>query len=190
MGQTQEVTQQSVAPYNLIKAHIFFGTALIFVVVLAGLAYAMQFINMYPLQGIEFFSPARVRMVHTQAVAYGWLANVFFGIVLWMIPKLTNRKILSEKLGWFVFYAYNFLVLTAVVMILGGKAQALEWGETPMVVDIFLALVVVLYVINVVTPIWQARFEPYYVTIWYVLAALIWTPLVFVMGNFHELYFG
>ncbi|MDH5581860.1 MAG: cbb3-type cytochrome c oxidase subunit I, partial [Bdellovibrionales bacterium] len=32
--------------------------------------------------------------------------------------------------------------------------------------------------------IWRGRSEPYYVSVWYVLAALLWTPLVYVMGNF------
>lgn len=184
------LSNQQLVPYRLVQAHLLMGAALILVVVLSGLAYSLQFINLYPFTGIEFFSPARVRMVHTQAVAYGWLANAFFGIVLWMIPKLTNKPILSEKLGWFVFVAYNVLVVAAVVMILGGHAQALEWGETPIVLDAFIALVVVLYVVNVLTSIWRGRGSPYYVTVWYVLAALVWTPLVFVMGNFHELYFG
>lgn len=123
-------------------------------------------------------------MVHTQAVAYGWLANAFFAIVLYMIPKLTNKPLLSKKLGWFCFYAYNTLILLTVGLILAGYGQAQEWGETPKVLDPFISIVVVLFVINVVTSIWRGRHEPYYVTVWYVLAALIWTPLVYVMGNF------
>ncbi len=170
--------------FGLIKAHMFWSTALIFVVVLAGLGYSMQFIDIYPFKGIEFLSPGRIRMVHTQAVAYGWLANVFFAIMLYMVPKLTRTPIYSDKLGWFVFWFYNILVLGAVIGILAGYGQALEWGETPVWLDPFIALAVVLYVFNVVWSIWQGRHEPYYVTIWYVLAALIWTPLVFVMGNF------
>lgn len=181
---TQENSRNPLVPYGLVKAHMMMSFVVILIVVLAGLGYSMQFIDLYPLKDIAFFSPGRVRMVHTQAVAYGWLANIFFAIVLYMIPKLTNKPILSEKLGWFVFWAYNTLVVLTVVLILAGFGQAQEWGETPVILDPFIALVVVLYVVNVVTSIWRGRHEPYYVTIWYVLAALIWTPLVFVMGNF------
>jgi len=184
MSTTTTDTKNTLVPYGLVKARMFMSFFVILLVVLAGLGYSMQFIDLYPLKDIEFFSPGRVRMVHTQAVAYGWLANIFFAIVLYMIPKLTNKPILSEKLGWFVFFGYNTLIVLTIVLILAGYGQAQEWGETPVFLDPFIALMVVLYVVNVVTSIWRGRHEPYYVTIWYVLAALIWTPLVFVMGNF------
>ena len=160
------------------------------VVVLAGLAYSTQFIDLYPFPEFEFLSPGRIRMVHTQGVAYAWLANIFFAIMLYMIPKLTKKPILSEKLGWIVFWTYNILIIATVLMILGGFAQALEWGETPKVLDPLIALVVVCYVLNIVYgSIWKGREEPFYVTVWYCLAALIWTPLVYVMGNFLPEYF-
>src|SRR5690606_5956295 len=141
-------TKNPLVPYGLVKAHMCVSFAVILIVVLAGLTYSMQFIDLYPLKDIAFFSPGRVRMVHTQAVAYGWLANAFFSIVLYMIPKLTNKPIFSEKLGWFVFYFYNTLIVLTVVLILAGFGQAQEWGETPKILDPFIAVAVVLYVFN------------------------------------------
>ena len=177
--------QDSYICIDLIKAHLYISIPYVMIVVLAGLTYSLQFIDIYPFARIEFLSPGRVRMVHTQGVAYAWLANIFFALILYMIPKLTRKPILSDKLGWFIFYSYNTLVVLTVVLILAGFGQALEWGETPKVLDPFISLVVVAFVLNVVVgSIWRARAEPFYVTVWYVLAALIWTPLVYVMGNF------
>lgn len=179
-----EAKEKPLVPQGLVVAHLLIAVLYIFIAVLAGLTFSLQFIDLYPFKGIALFSPGRVRMVHTQAVAYAWLANAFFGILYYMIPKLTNKNVLSEKLGWFVFYAYNALVLGTVALILLGHAQGLEWAETPAVLDPFIAVVVVLYVVNMVTSIWRAREKPFYVSVWYVLAALIWTPLVYLMGNF------
>lgn len=177
--------KKSIVPYALIKAHLFISVIFVMVVVLAGLAYSLQFIDLYPFAKIEFLSPGRVRMVHTQGVAYAWMANIFFALIMYIVTKLTDKPIFSRKLGWFVFYSYNILVLATVVMILGGHAQALEWGETPTLLDPFISVVVVLFVFNIVGgPIWQSRSKPFYVSLWYILAALIWTPLVYVMGNF------
>jgi cytochrome c oxidase cbb3-type subunit 1 len=175
--------------YKLIKAHLYISVVFIIVVVLAGLGYSMQFVDIYPFKSVEFLSPGRIRMIHTQGVAYGWLANAFFGIMLYMIPKLTGHRIYSDKLGMACFYIYNALVLGSVVLILGGYAQALEWGETPVVLDPFISVAVVLWIFNIMVPIWKGRNEPYYVTVWYCLAALAWTPLVYVMGNFLPEYF-
>lgn len=169
----------------LIKAHLYISVAYVMVVILAGLTYSLQFIDLYPFPGTEFLSPGRVRMVHTQGVAYAWLANIFFALVLYMIPKLTKKPVFSVKLGWFAFYFYNFLIVATVVLILGGFAQAVEWGETPKILDPLIAVAALLFVINLVYgSIWRARGRPFYVTIWYVLAALIWLPLVYLMGNF------
>lgn len=174
----------NLVPYDVVKAHLLISVLYLIVVVITGLGYSMQFVDIYPFKGVEFLSPGRIRMVHTQGVAYGWLANAFFGIVLYMIPKLTNQKLYSDKLARFCFWVYNILVLGSVAGILLGHGQALEWGETPKWADPGLALIVVAYVTNVCVSIWRARKETYYVTVWYVLAALIWTPLVFVLGNF------
>lgn len=121
--------EEKVVHYPLIKAHIFISIAYAILVVLAGLTYSLQFIDLYPFPKFEFLSPARVRMVHTQSVAYAWLANVFFGIMMYYVPKLTRKPILSIKFGWFCFWVYNALVVGTVVLILGGYAQALEWGR-------------------------------------------------------------
>ncbi|MCP5463543.1 MAG: cbb3-type cytochrome c oxidase subunit I [Deltaproteobacteria bacterium] len=177
-------SESSLVPYGLVKAHLLISVVFVFVAVLGGMTYAMQFIDLYPFKAVEWFSPGRVRMVHTQAVAYAWIANAFFGIMYYMIPKLTNHRVLSEKLGWVVFYVYNVLILATVVLILAGFGQGLEWAETPRVLDPFIAIFVVLLVVNLVTPMWKARSKPFYVSVWYILAALIWTPLVYVMGNF------
>jgi cytochrome c oxidase cbb3-type subunit 1 len=180
----QDSSQNGLVPYGLIKAHLMISWAYIALVVFAGLGYSLQFINIYPFEGIEFLSPGRVRMVHTQSAAYAWLANIFFAIVLYMIPKLTQKPILSEKLGWAIFWFYNLFVVAAVVLILGGHGQGLEWAETPKIVDVPIALFATLFCLNVIGSIWMGRAKPFYVTVWYVLAALIWTPLVYVMGNF------
>ena len=60
----------------------YFLAALAYLVVslLGGLLMALQLVNHNPLRGIELFSPGRWRMVHTNAIAYGFLANAFLGV--------------------------------------------------------------------------------------------------------------
>ena len=67
---------------------VYFVTALFFLFtsMLAGLLMAFQLISHNPLPRIELFSPGRWRMLHTNAVAYGFLANGFLGCLHWAIP--------------------------------------------------------------------------------------------------------
>ena len=60
---------------------------------------AQQLVHWNPLTGTELLSPGRWRMVHTNAVAYGFLANAFLGGLHWAIPRLTLRPVLSRALS-------------------------------------------------------------------------------------------
>lgn len=170
--------------YQIVQWHFYAFFVYLVVVLLAGLSYSLQFLQKYPFPGVEILSPGRVRMVHTQAVAYGMLANGLFAVVSYVVPKLTSYRVASAKLSRWLFCLYNGAVLATVALILGGWAQGLEWAETPRVLDPAIALVVVAMVYNWIVPMWKARAKPFYVSLWYILAALLWTPLVYVMGNF------
>src|SRR5688572_6967848 len=60
---------------------------------LGGFLMAFQLIRHNPLEGIELLSPGRWRMVHTNAIAYGFLANAFLGILHWVVPRLTLQPV-------------------------------------------------------------------------------------------------
>jgi cytochrome c oxidase cbb3-type subunit I len=185
----QKEQNANVVDYEVIKWHFYAALFYIIVVILAGLSYSLQFLQKYPFPGVEFLSPGRVRMVHTSGVAYGWLANGLFAIIYYIVPKLTGFPVLSGSLSRLVFLVYNGLVLLSVVLILGGHAQGLEWAETPAILDPFISIGVLLLVINLLTPIIRSGGKKMYVSLWYIAAALIWTPIVYVMGNFLPQYF-
>lgn len=168
---------------KLVLYFMFASLAYVIVAMLAGLLFSLQLLNMNPFAGVEFWSPGRWRLIHTQGVAYGFIANAFLGALHWAVPRLTLRPVLSEKLSWFIFIAWQGIVVATVVGLLLGEAQALEWGETPVWIDPVAQLGLILVAVNFLTPIFQTK-GPMYVTLWYLIAAFIWTPLVYGMGNF------
>lgn len=173
----------------LVKAHLVAGFVWFLTAISAGMLFAFQFHQAYPLAGLEFFSPGRVRMVHTQLVAYGFIANCFVAGLYWAVPRLTGVRVASERfLGRTILYVWNLLVLAAVLMILAGHAQAVEWGETPVVLDPLFLLGLVLAVVQFGTPLFKCRDKSQYVSMWYFTGALAWTGLVYFMGNFFPQY--
>jgi len=184
----------------------YFLAALTFISIsmLAGLLMALQLVHWNPLSGIELLSPGRWRMVHTNAIAYGFLANAFLGALHWAVPRLTFRPVASRALSYFIFFAWQAIVgLTAIGIVIGPTlqdqawvmeltkstgwafslgAQGLEWGETPFWIDPVALLGLALVAVNFMTPILRTR-GPMYVTLWYFLAAFVWTFLTYAMGN-------
>ncbi len=169
--------------YRLVMWHFWAALLFLFINMVAGLLVALQLVSWNPFNGIEFFSPGRWRMVHTNAVAYGFLANAFLGVMHWVIPRLTLRPVLHPLLSMLIFIAWQLVVLATAVGILFGEAQAVEWGETPVWVDPVALLGLFLVALNFMPPIARSR-GPMYVTNWYFLAMFIWTFLTYAMGNF------
>lgn len=170
----------------------------------AGILMALQLVHWNPLNGVELFSPGRWRMIHTNAVAYGFLANAFLGTLHWAVPRLTMHRVFNDKLSWFIFCAWQAIVLCTAVGIIFGPmlqasdwvadltksthlpmnlgAQGLEWGETPFWVDPIALVGLALVAVNFMTPILRVK-GPMYVTLWYFMAAFVWTFLTYAMGN-------
>ncbi len=168
----------------------YFLAALFFMFssMLGGLLVGTQLSRMNPFRGIELLSPGRWRMIHTNAIAYGFLANGFLGMLHWVIPRLTLKPVFDRRLSYLIFAAWQAVVVATAVGILFGQAQALEWGETPVWIDPIALLGLGLVVLNFVPPIAKTQ-GPLYVTLWYFLAALVWTFLTYAMGNFIPQYF-
>ncbi|QEG33814.1 hypothetical protein Pr1d_10840 [Bythopirellula goksoeyrii] len=153
-----------------------------------GLMMALQLLQWNPITGSEYFSPGRWRMVHTNAIAYGFLANSFLGALHWSIPRLTLKPVLSRPLSYFIFIAWQVVVVSTAVGILMGQAQGVEWGETPVWIDPLALVGLALVSINFMAPIVKTR-GPLYVSLWYFMAAFVWTFLTYAMGNFMPQYY-
>ncbi len=168
----------------------YFVAALVylFISMTGGLLMALQLVQWNPLQDLEYFSPGRWRMVHTNAIAYGFLTNCFLGALHWAIPRLTLKQVLHNGLSYFIFVAWQVVVVSTAVGILLGQAQGVEWGETPVWIDPLALVGLALVAVNFMTPIVKSK-GPLYVTLWYFMAAFVWTFLTYAMGNFVPEYF-
>ncbi|MFO0807638.1 MAG: cbb3-type cytochrome c oxidase subunit I [Gemmataceae bacterium] len=173
---------------RLVLAYFLAALGYMFVSLSGGLLMALQLVNHNPLAGVELFSPGRWRMIHTNAIAYGFIANAFLGALHWAVPRLTLRPVLNVALSWFIFAAWQVVVLSTAVGILLGEAQGLEWGETPVWIDPLAQVGLLLVAINFLLPILQSS-GPLYVSNWYFVAAFVWTFLTYAMGNFLPQYF-
>ena len=126
----------------------------------------------------------RLRYNHTEGIFFGWLGNAFLAFFYYAVPRLANRPVLSRKLGWFLFWIWNFAVtLSGWVLVLAGDSQPLEWAEFPLVVAAFVVLAFVLMVFEFALPFFRARLSDLYVSGWYIIGGIIFTMLAYPVGN-------
>ncbi len=174
--------------HQLVKWHLIAAFGWLTLAMLDGLFYATQFFNHWVLPHSEWFSPGRIRMVHTNLVAFGFLVNGFTAMLYWCVPRLTGRPVLSHKLGWVIFYVWLAVITALVIGLHMGQAQAVEWGETPVWLDPVIVVAVVLVAAQFYTPIIQSAEKAMYVSLWYFSAGFVWLGLTYIMGNFFTQY--
>jgi cytochrome c oxidase cbb3-type subunit I len=180
----------------LVKAHILAAFVSALVSVIAGYLYSLQFLHAYPFPDVEWLSPGRVRMVHTNLIAYGFIVNGFIAGIYYAVPRLCGIPVWSEKVGYVGFVLWQLILALTFVGLLMGHAQAVEWGETPtgfrpgsfdlnfVPVDILVALAAVVLLIQFYVPLIKARNKKNtYVTQWYLTVGFIWLALTYLMGN-------
>jgi len=190
---------------RLVRWYFYAALTYLAISMTGGIIMALQLIHWNPFNGIEWLAAGRWRMIHTNAVAYGFIANAFLGVLHWSVPRLTLQRVLSQKLSYFIFIAWQLVVLSTAVGIIFGPtwqaqdwvaslseslhlplglgAQGVEWGETPFWIDPVALVGLALVAANFLTPIARSK-GPMYVTLWYFMAAFIWTFLTYAMGNF------
>ena len=173
---------------RFVKWHIVTGVTWLGIALIAGLLYSLQLLQQWPLPRIEVLSPGRIRMIHTNLIAFGFLTNSFFAMLYWTVPRLTGRRVASPLLGWLILGAWNAIILATYIGLHLGEAQAVEWGETPVWVDPLVVVGAVLVWIQFYTPIVKTREKALYVSLWYFTAGFIWLGLTYIMGNFFPQY--
>ena len=183
--------KSGVVNYSLVKFHIGFSMLYLGIVMLGGLLYSLQFIGLYPFSGIEFLSPGRIRMLHTNGAVYGFIINGFMAGLYWAVPRLTGYRVWNEKyIGWFLAIALQAAVLATAAGLLLGFAQAIEWGETPIFIDPAIVAWLIVALPQFVLPIYKhAKEKALYAANWYIVAGLIWIIMVYIMGNYVPQFF-
>lgn len=183
---------------QLVMAHLAAGIGFLALALLAGFLYGLQFTGLYPFRGIEFLSPGRVHFVHTNTLIYGFMANMFAGGLYWVIPRTTRRRVFNGQLGWLLFGLWNFIVVYAIVGLLAGYAQGVEWGETPnglaslvkgdthiFFVDELMIVGLLLMAVQFLIPLALTSFSrPMYVSGWFISVGLVWGLLLYIIGNY------
>lgn len=132
----------------------------------------------------------KLRPLHLNIIAYGWLSPAALGISMWLVPRLTKVPLQNTKILYAAGIIWNLGVLLGCLGILVGLTDGLEWLEFWWPFDILLAVAGAMIAIPLFRTIYLSKEEHLYVTMWYTICALIWFPVLFVIANSHFLHSG
>jgi cytochrome c oxidase cbb3-type subunit 1 len=132
----------------------------------------------------------RLRPLHLNIVAYGWISMAAVGVALWLMPRLLRTPLRGGR--WAVLGAglWNLGVLGGVLAILFGWTDGTEWLEFPWQIDGLLVLGGAMAAIPLLMTLKHRRVDHLYVSVWYIVGPMFWFPILFTVANLPGIHFG
>lgn len=132
----------------------------------------------------------RIRTVHLTAVLYGWITNAALGIILWLLPRLLRTRL--HGVAWTLLGGalINTGIAAGIGAIGAGWSDGMEYLEIPWQIGLFIVAGFVLIILPVLFTLVNRKAEHLYVSVWYMVAALLWIALLFLVGKLPGVHTG
>lgn len=129
-----------------------------------------------------------VRTVHLDVMAYGWASLAMIGVALWTFPRLLHVELLWARVAMVGAVLWNIGLVIGLWLLLQGRNNGMEWLELDRYSAVPLLVLGGACVAASLIRTLVARRAPHlYVSVWYIVGAFIWFPIIYVAGNWPTL---
>jgi cytochrome c oxidase cbb3-type subunit I/II len=164
---------------NFIYASIVFGV----VGMLVGLILAFMFLFPNITSGIPFLSFGRLRPLHTNAVIFAFVGNAIFAGVYYSMQRLLKARMFSDFLSKLHFWGWQLIIVAAAITLPLGYTTSKEYAELEWPIDIAIALIWVVFGINMIGTIIKRRERHIYVAIWFYIATFVTVAVLHIFNS-------
>jgi cytochrome c oxidase cbb3-type subunit 1 len=169
--------------YATAKSFCITSTVWFIVATFMGLLGATKLIAPDFMMNIGWSTFGRIRPIHINLVLFGFVTPGLLAAAFYYVPRLLRTDLFSEKLGVFTVGLWNVAMAAAVATLAGGLTQAREYAEMIWPIDMLIIGIFLLIFFNMFMTVRRRKEPILFVSIWYVLAALIFTGLTYGLGN-------
>ncbi|MCZ8196476.1 MAG: cytochrome-c oxidase, cbb3-type subunit I [Flavobacterium sp.] len=164
---------------NFLYASIVFGV----VGMLVGLILAFMFLFPNMTSGISFLSFGRLRPLHTNAVIFAFVGNAMFAGVYYSMQRLLKARMFSDLLSKIHFWGWQLIIVAAAITLPLGFTTSKEYAELEWPIDIAIALIWVVFGINMIGTIIKRRERHIYVAIWFYIATFVTVAVLHIFNS-------
>jgi len=150
---------------------------------LVGLLLALMFIFPNITDNIPWLSFGRLRPLHTNAVIFAFVGNAIFGGVYYSLQRLLKTRMYSNVLSSINFWGWQLVIISAVLTLPLGYTSSKEYAELEWPIDILIAIVWVVFGINMIMTILRRRERHLYVAIWFYLATFVTVAVLHIFNS-------
>jgi cytochrome c oxidase cbb3-type subunit 1 len=169
---------------ELIRKWLYWGLFWVMFAPTVGVIVSTKFSDPDFLGTQSYLTFGRLRPIHVNGVIFGVFSTLFIGLAYYIVPRLTGVRVHMEKLSNYIVWVWNLGLLAGFVSLALGYNQGLEAAEFPLAVDIvvFVCLLAITY--QFFMTIAHRKEQRIYTSLWYLIAAFVWTDLNWILGNF------
>ena len=150
---------------------------------LVGIVIALELANPVFNLGLPWISFGRLRPLHTNAVIFAFAGNAIFTGVYYSTQRLLKARMWSDGLSRLHFWGWQAIIVAAALTLPLGITQSKEYAELEWPIDIAIALVWVVFSVNVFGTIVRRRERHLYVAIWFYIATLVAIAVLHIFNN-------
>jgi len=150
---------------------------------LVGLIIAFQLVYPTLLHGIPYTSFGRIRPLHTNAVIFAFVGNGIFMGVYYSLQRLLKTRMMSDLLSNVHFWAWQLIIVSAAITLPLGYTTGKEYAELEWPIDIAIAVVWIIFGLNMFGTILKRRERHLYVAIWFFIATWITVTVLHVVNS-------
>ena len=148
-----------------------------------GLLLAVLFIFPNLTDNIAWLSFGRLRPLHTNAVIFAFVGNAIFGGVYYSLQRLLKTRMYSDVLSAINFWGWQLVIIGAVITLPLGFTSSKEYAELEWPIDIAIAVVWVVFGLNMIMTILRRRERHLYVAIWFYLATFVTVAVLHIFNS-------
>ena len=164
---------------NFIYATILWGV----VGMTVGLMIAYLFIFPNYMEGISWLSFGRLRPLHTNAVIFAFVGNAMFAGIYYSLQRLLKARMASDLLSNINFWGWQLIIVAAAITLPLGYSSSKEYAELEWPIDIAIALVWVIFGVNMIWTILKRRQRHLYVAIWFYIATFVTVAVLHIFNS-------
>ena len=150
---------------------------------LVGLTIALQLVFPALNADLPWLTFGRLRALHTNGAIFAFAGNAIFTGVYYSLQRLLKARMASDLLSKIHFWGWQLIILSAVVTLPLGFTTSKEYAELEWPIDIAIALVWVVFGVNMIWTILKRREEHLYVAVWFYIATFVTVAVLHIFNS-------
>lgn len=153
------------------------------IAMLAGILAALQ-LSWWPANmGLEWVTFGRLRPLHTNAAIFAFAGNTIFAGIYHSSQRLLKTRMFNDLLSNIHFWGWQLIIVFAALTLPFGFTTGKEYAELEWPIDISIAVIWVVFAVNLFGTIAKRKERHLYVAIWFYIATVVTVAVLHIVNS-------